>query len=65
MAFGKGLALSPVFGKETNMARKPRLEFPGAIYHITHRGNHQEFIYRDDEDRGMMGVRVGIVAEGQ
>jgi len=33
------------------MSRKPRLEFPGAIYHIHHRGNHQEFIYRDDDDR--------------
>jgi hypothetical protein len=27
------------------MPRKPRLEFPGAIYHINHRGNHQEYIY--------------------
>jgi len=33
------------------MPRKPRLEFPGAIYHINHRGNHQEHIYRDDDDR--------------
>ena len=33
------------------MARKPRLEFPGAIYHINHRGNHQEYIYHDDDDR--------------
>jgi hypothetical protein len=32
------------------MARKPRLEFPGAIYHINHRGNHQENIFRDDDD---------------
>jgi len=33
------------------MSRKPRLEFPGAIYHINHRGNHQEYIYLHDEDR--------------
>ena len=33
------------------MSRKPRLEFPGAIYHINHRGNHQQHIYRDDDDR--------------
>jgi hypothetical protein len=33
------------------MPRKPRLEFPGAIYHINHRGNHQEYIYLDDDDR--------------
>jgi REP element-mobilizing transposase RayT len=33
------------------MPRKQRLEFPGAIYHIHHRGNHQEHIYLDDYDR--------------
>jgi len=33
------------------MPRKPRLEFPGAIYHINHRGNHQDYIFRDDNDR--------------
>ncbi|NOY86611.1 MAG: hypothetical protein GXP52_04855 [Deltaproteobacteria bacterium] len=33
------------------MPRKHRLEFPGAIYHINHRGNHQEYIYRDNDDR--------------
>jgi hypothetical protein len=26
------------------MARRPRLEFSGAIYHINHRRNHQESI---------------------
>ena len=33
------------------MPRKPRFEVPGAIYHINHRGNHQEYIYRDNDDR--------------
>ncbi len=33
------------------MPRKHRLEFPGAIYHINHRGNHQEYIYRAENDR--------------
>lgn len=33
------------------MPRPLRLEFPGAIYHINHRGNHQEYIYLDDDDR--------------
>ncbi len=32
------------------MPRKPRLEFPGAIFHINHRGNHQEHIFLDDDD---------------
>lgn len=33
------------------MARPLRLEFPGALYHVTSRGDHQEAIYRDDHDR--------------
>ena len=33
------------------MARPLRLEFPGAIYHITSRGDRQEVIYEDDADR--------------
>jgi putative transposase len=35
------------------MARPLRLEFRGALYHVTSRGDGQEAIYRDDEDRGM------------
>ena len=33
------------------MARPLRLEYPGAIYHINNRGNHQEYIFLDDSDR--------------
>lgn len=33
------------------MARPLRLEFPGATYHITSRGDRREPIYRDDTDR--------------
>ena len=33
------------------MARPLRLEFPGAIYHITSRGNAREDIFVDDRDR--------------
>ncbi|UJP05496.1 MAG: transposase [Nitrosomonas sp.] len=33
------------------MARPLRLEFPGAIYHVTARGNAQAAIFLDDEDR--------------
>ncbi len=33
------------------MARPLRLEFAGALYHITSRGNRQETIYLDDKDR--------------
>lgn len=33
------------------MARKLRIQFPGAIYHVMSRGNHREDIFRDDHDR--------------
>ena len=33
------------------MARPLRLEFPGALYHVTSRGNAQADIYLDDPDR--------------
>jgi putative transposase len=33
------------------MARPLRIEFPGAIYHVTSRGDRREAIYRDDGDR--------------
>ena len=33
------------------MSRPLRIEFPGAIYHVTSRGDRREPIYRDDEDR--------------
>ena len=33
------------------MARPLRIEFAGALYHITSRGNRQEAIYEDDTDR--------------
>ena len=33
------------------MARKTRVEFAGAIYHVIDRGDRREAIYRDDADR--------------
>ena len=33
------------------MSRPLRIEFPGAVYHVTSRGDRREPIYRDDEDR--------------
>lgn len=33
------------------MARKLRIQYPGAIYHVMNRGDHQERIFCDDEDR--------------
>ena len=33
------------------MARPLRIEFPGAVYHVTSRGDRREPIFDDDEDR--------------
>lgn len=33
------------------MARPLRLEFPGALYHVTSRGDRKNLIFRDDSDR--------------
>jgi len=33
------------------MARRLRLEYPGAIYHVMSRGDRKEPIFKDDRDR--------------
>src|SRR6516164_7309285 len=33
------------------MARKVRVEYPGAIYHVMNRGDRREAIFKDDNDR--------------
>ena len=33
------------------MARPLRIEYPGAVYHITSRGNEKKPVFKDDEDR--------------
>ncbi|MSU59336.1 MAG: hypothetical protein EXS35_14395 [Pedosphaera sp.] len=42
------------------MARKLRLEYPGAIYHVMNRGDRREDIFRDDKDRELF---VATLAE--
>ena len=32
------------------MARKGRIQYPGAIYHVMNRGDRREAIFEDDED---------------
>ncbi|MGB4547388.1 MAG: transposase [Syntrophales bacterium] len=32
------------------MARKPRIHFPGAVYHVILRGNAGQAVFRDDQD---------------
>ena len=33
------------------MARKLRIEYPGAIYHVINRGDRREAIFQDDNAR--------------
>jgi putative transposase len=35
------------------MARPLRIEFAGAVYRVTSRGNERKAIFRDDQDRKM------------
>lgn len=41
------------------MARPLRIEFPGATYHVTSRGNRREPIFVDDEDRELFLATLG------
>ncbi|HZP93963.1 MAG TPA: transposase [Burkholderiales bacterium] len=44
------------------MARPLRIEFPGALYHVTARGNARQDIFLDDEDRYLLlGVLERVV----
>ena len=48
------------------MARPLRIEFPGAIYHVTSRGNARQDIFLDDEDRlAFLAVLGKVVARFQ
>ncbi len=46
------------------MARPLRIEFAGALYHVTARGDRQESIYEDAEDRERFLELLGTVVEG-
>jgi putative transposase len=46
------------------MARPLRLEFPGALYYVTARGNERKPIYRDDRDRRRFLERLAAVVHG-
>ena len=44
------------------MARALRIEYPGAVYHVTSRGDRGERIFEDDRDRQMfLGVLESVV----
>lgn len=42
------------------MARPLRIEFPGAVYHVTSRGDRREAIFEDDQDRHAF---LGVIAQ--
>ncbi len=45
------------------MSRQLRLEFPGSLWHITHRGNERRPIFADDNDRARFIELLGKAAE--
>ena len=45
------------------MARKPRIEFAGAVYHVISRGDRGEAIYQDDEDQRLFLQFLGEVCD--
>jgi REP-associated tyrosine transposase len=45
------------------MARPLRIEYPGALYHVTSRGDRQEAIFEDDQDRqSFLDILGGVVS---
>ncbi|HEX8410102.1 MAG TPA: transposase, partial [Thermoanaerobaculia bacterium] len=45
------------------MARPLRIEFAGALYHVTSRGNERRAIFRSDRDRWMFLTLVEQAAK--
>jgi REP element-mobilizing transposase RayT len=41
------------------MARRLRIQYPGAIYHVMNRGDQREAIFRDDDDRRQLLLTLG------
>ena len=45
------------------MARKLRVQYPGAIYHVMNRGHRREAIFIGDEDRELFLETLGKACE--
>lgn len=45
------------------MARKARVEFAGAVYHVLDRGDRREAIFKDDADRRRFLETLGEVCQ--
>ena len=61
---GSGLAFCLNVCHHPDMARPLRIEFPGAVYHVTSRGDRGEPIFDDDEDRMNLLSVVRSVGSG-
>lgn len=46
-------------GQPSRMARKYRIQYEGAAYHIMNRGDRREPIFRDDQDRTVFRETLG------
>ena len=42
------------------MARPLRIEYPGAFYHVTSRGNEQKDVFKSQKDREKVSLICGI-----
>ena len=48
------------------MSRPLRISYPGAVYHVTARGNERKRIVRDDQDRErFLAILGGMVEQYQ
>ena len=47
------------------MARKARMEFAGAVYHVLDRGDRREAIFEDDTDRRAFSKRWARLVRGR
>ncbi len=45
------------------MARKLRVQYPGAMYHVMNRGDRREAIFTDEEDRKRFLETLGQACE--
>ena len=45
------------------MTRPLRIEFPGAVYHITSRGNAKQVIFLDDKDRNNFLIILSLIVK--
>jgi hypothetical protein len=51
--------LEPLISSITWIARPLRIEYPGALYHVTTRGNARQDIYLVDKDRSRIEKAFG------